>query len=64
MPPSKINEICQCEMEHGPDTGTGVRVIKMAGLGCPCGGTHVPQLGDLGVVTVTKIKSTPKKNET
>ena len=42
----------------------GVRVVKMAGLGCPCGGTHVPQLADLGVVTITKIKSNPKKNET
>jgi len=35
----------------------------MAGLGCPCGGTHVEKLGEIGKVVITKIKSTPKKSE-
>jgi len=70
VPPERVNELCECEPEEGgeapagPAKAGGVRVVKMAGLGCPCGGTHVPQLGDLGAVTVTKIKSNPKKNET
>jgi alanyl-tRNA synthetase len=42
----------------------GLRVVRMAGLGCPCGGTHVPQLGDLGHVTIARIKTTPKRGTT
>lgn len=33
-----------------------VRVVTVAGLACPCGGTHVKSTSDLGKITVTKIK--------
>ena len=40
-----------------------MRVIKMADLGCPCGGTHVKRLGDIGKMEITKIKVNSKKQE-
>ena len=33
------------------------RVVKVGGLGCPCGGTHVHDIAELGRVVVNKIKS-------
>ena len=32
------------------------RVVTVAGLGCPCGGTHVKDISELGKLNVTKIK--------
>ena len=34
-----------------------VRVVTVAGLGCPCGGTHIGEISDLISVKVSKIKS-------
>lgn len=33
-----------------------VRIVTVAGYNCPCGGTHVKNLHELGEVKVTKIK--------
>jgi len=33
-----------------------IRVVKVGGVGCPCGGTHVKDLSELGRLTVPKIK--------
>ena len=33
-----------------------IRVVKVGGVGCPCGGTHVGDLSQLGHVRVHKIK--------
>ena len=41
--------------------GSGlVRVVKVGGLGCPCGGTHVANTSELLAVTVSAIKSKGK----
>jgi len=37
--------------------GKPIRVVTVAGFGCPCGGTHVKSNGELGSVEVRKIKS-------
>lgn len=52
---------------HGGDinddeTGAGshvgaTRIVTIAGLACPCGGTHVGSTGDLKGVQVTKLKA-------
>jgi Ser-tRNA(Ala) deacylase AlaX len=34
-----------------------IRVVKVGGVGCPCGGTHVEDLSELGQLSVPKIKS-------
>lgn len=43
------------EAKHGATT----RIVTVAGLVCPCGGTHVSSTGQLGGVRVTRVK--PKK---
>ena len=35
---------------------TGTRIVTLGGLACPCGGTHVPKAGSVGVVTVGAVK--------
>ena len=35
----------------------------MEGLGCPCGGTHVKSLGEIGSMEITKIKVNSNKQE-
>lgn len=42
--------------------GKPFRYVKLNGedLGCPCGGTHVKQVGHLGKVVVTKIQKKGK----
>ena len=34
-----------------------IRVVKVGGVGCPCGGTHVADLSQVGELTVPKIKA-------
>lgn len=46
--------------EHVPDylpADKPSRVVTMSTLGCPCGGTHVKELSDLGAVAITKVKT-------
>lgn len=38
------------------DAATGVRLVDVAGVECPCGGTHVKKLGEIQRVKVTRIK--------
>ena len=33
-----------------------IRVVKVAGVGCPCGGTHVNDIGEVRGLVVTKVK--------
>ena len=42
--------------------GQAFRVVKLMeeDKGCPCGGTHVPHIRDIGKVTVSKIKKAGK----
>lgn len=37
-----------------------LREVSMAGHSCPCGGTHVKAVGEIGGVTVTRIKKNKK----
>lgn len=37
-----------------------VRFVTIAGEKCPCGGTHVENVADLGVLTVTKLRAKGK----
>ena len=34
-----------------------IRVVRIAGEGCPCGGTHVGSTAELASLRVTKIKA-------
>src|SRR5579872_5940773 len=51
-------------MSVKPPMGTGrVRLIEIAGLDLqPCGGTHVRNVGEIGVVRVTQIEKKGKQN--
>ena len=42
--------------------GQAFRVVKLLyeDKGCPCGGTHVPHIKDIGSIKVTKIKKNGK----
>lgn len=37
--------------------GTATRIVTVAGLACPCGGTHIKSTGQLEGVRVTKVKA-------
>lgn len=53
----EASQALEGDLEGYPDT---VRVVSVAGVKCPCGGTHVRNTTELGIVTVTKLKK--KKN--
>eukprot|EP00961_Rhodomonas_salina_P134685 1811811-Rhodomonas_salina.2 len=39
----------------------GMRTVTMGGLGCPCGGTHIKDVKEIGAVKVTQLQK-KKKN--
>ena len=43
--------------------GTMVRIIKINGMdvGCPCGGTHVKHVNEIGGMKIEKIKACGSK---
>lgn len=45
-------KLTNCDVSNYPDT---IRVVYVAGLPCPCGGTHVDSTSDLQKVTITKV---------
>ncbi len=52
-----VHELCGFTPDYLPD-GKPVRVITLSGSkGCPCGGTHVENTKEIGLVHVTKITS-------
>ncbi len=56
MDKEKMHEVCH----HVPDflpEGKPARVVMFGDFGVPCGGTHVKSLGEVGQVTIRKIKS-------
>ena len=53
---SDLKDYCQFVPAYVPKDKP-VRVVTVAGLGCPCGGTHVQEIADLKSVKVSKIKS-------
>ncbi|MGE0310226.1 MAG: alanyl-tRNA editing protein [Lautropia sp.] len=52
-------------MSVSPPRGTGrVRLLKIEGIDLqPCGGTHVANIGEIGRVKVTRIRSEGKRNK-
>jgi len=51
----QLTEHCPTVPEYVPKDKP-IRVVKVGGVGCPCGGTHVNDLSLLGQITVPKIK--------
>ncbi|EDV27011.1 Alanyl-tRNA editing protein AlaX-L [Trichoplax sp. H2] len=41
----------------------GLRYVNIAGVKCPCGGTHVKSLKEIGKVTATKMKKSKKNTK-
>ena len=52
----ELSEYCDFVPDYIPKDKP-VRVVTVAGMGCPCGGTHVRDIIELGSVKVAKIKS-------
>jgi Ser-tRNA(Ala) deacylase AlaX len=57
LPREQAGRACGCDVSHYPEQ---VRVVTLAGLPCPCGGTHVQSTRELAACEVTKVKK--KKN--
>lgn len=53
--PSLLSEHCNFVPDYIPE-GKPIRVVKVAGVGCPCGGTHIKKLSELSSFNITKIK--------
>ena len=51
-------------MSVKPPRGAGrVRLIKISGIDLqPCGGTHVANIGEIGAIRVTKVRSEGRRN--
>jgi len=63
VPPSELERLCEPGIfAHGNPYAAlpTVRVVTVAGNGCPCGGTHVPHLGALKKVVIEKVKAKGK----
>jgi Ser-tRNA(Ala) deacylase AlaX len=50
---SEVEALCSIDTTHYPDH---VRLLKIAGGYCPCGGTHISSTSQLHEVIITKIK--------
>eukprot|EP00929_Paragymnodinium_shiwhaense_P029353 TRINITY_DN16834_c0_g1_i2.p1 TRINITY_DN16834_c0_g1~~TRINITY_DN16834_c0_g1_i2.p1 ORF type:complete len:360 (+),score=34.66 TRINITY_DN16834_c0_g1_i2:94-1173(+) len=53
---SRLDSLIDADHSVTQDTKDGVRHIRMVGELCPCGGTHVRSTGEIGQVTISKIK--------
>jgi Ser-tRNA(Ala) deacylase AlaX len=56
MPVEEMHTICRHVPENIPKNKPGRIVIYGDNFGIPCGGTHVKNLGQIGKVTVPKLK--------
>ncbi len=56
VPLAELDRYCDFVPDYVPADKPS-RVVTVAGLGCPCGGTHVDTLSQIGNLQVTKIKS-------
>ena len=52
---SMLNEHCSFVPDYIPE-GKPIRVVKVAGVGCPCGGTHIENLSEINTFRISKIK--------
>ena len=51
----QLHQHCATVPEYVPKDKP-IRVVKVGGVGCPCGGTHVEDLSQIGCMRVHKIK--------
>jgi len=55
---NEAKQLCGGELPEYVDKSRPVRVVSIGNnSGCPCGGTHVKELKDLGALEITKIKT-------
>lgn len=55
MPKEEMHEVCHHVPDYLPE-GKPARVVMYGNFGVPCGGTHVNSLGEIGAVTIRKIR--------
>eukprot|EP00039_Didymoeca_costata_P014137 m.225234 g.225234 ORF g.225234 m.225234 type:complete len:230 (-) comp15955_c1_seq2:1907-2596(-) len=55
-----INALISEKTDVQVEMTDGTRMVTMGGVSCPCGGTHVKNVGDIEVVKVTKVKKAKK----
>jgi len=53
--PQRVEEMYGSFPDYLPKT-SDARMVKIGGLWCPCGGTHVRDLSQIGQIKVTKIR--------
>jgi len=51
-----IEALCGSVPPYITDKSKEYRIVSMANLGCPCGGTHVKNTGEIGKVVVLGVK--------
>ncbi|HJQ09131.1 MAG TPA: hypothetical protein VJ836_06650 [Candidatus Saccharimonadales bacterium] len=56
MQVSEMHTVCRHIPENIPTNKPARVVIYNRDYGIPCGGTHVRRLGEIGKVTITKVK--------
>lgn len=56
MEKEEMNKVCHFVPDYIPE-GKPARVVMYGDFGVPCGGTHVSHLGEVGDITIRKIKS-------
>lgn len=57
MPVSEMGEFCRNVPDNIPTNKPARIVLYTPDFGVPCGGTHVKDVSDIGVLTITKIRS-------
>lgn len=55
MPKEEMGSVCEFVPDYIPE-GKPARVVMYGDFGIPCGGTHVSNLGEIGKMTIRKIK--------
>jgi Ser-tRNA(Ala) deacylase AlaX len=56
MDKERMKEVCRHVPDNIPE-GKPARVVMYGDFGVPCGGTHVGNLKEIGMITIRKIKS-------
>ena len=52
----QVADVCDSDVSHLSDDSP-IRLVSVAGMYCPCGGTHVEKTKEIGTIHVTKVRS-------